>query len=97
MDLYRGRRCVVPNVRGLTLIQAKTRIKRARRRLGTLSKVRSTKVERGRVLRQTPSRGDAYGSVGASTSYSAAVAESSSRAQLRAGQAPLRGAEKQRN
>jgi hypothetical protein len=50
-------RCVVPNVRGKSLKQAKSRIRRAHCKTGRVSRAYSASVPRGRVIRQAPKPG----------------------------------------
>jgi hypothetical protein len=50
-------RCVVPNVRGRTLKQAKSRIQRARCKAGRVARAYSRSVRRGSVISQTPRPG----------------------------------------
>jgi hypothetical protein len=50
-------RCVVPNVRGRTLKQAKSRIQRAHCKPGRVARAYSRSVRRGRVISQTPRPG----------------------------------------
>jgi hypothetical protein len=50
-------RCVVPNVRGRTLVRAKARIRRAGCKTGSIRRSFSSSVRRGRVVSQTPRAG----------------------------------------
>lgn len=50
-------RCVVPNVRGRSLEQAKSRIRRAHCKTGRLVRAYSASVRRGRVISQAPKPG----------------------------------------
>jgi serine/threonine-protein kinase len=50
-------KCVVPNVKGKTLVAARTRIKAALCALGSVKKAFSATVPRGRVRSQTPRPG----------------------------------------
>ena len=50
-------RCVVPNVRGRTLVGAKTRIRRAGCATGSVRRTFSSSVRQGRVISQTPRAG----------------------------------------
>jgi hypothetical protein len=52
-----ARRCVVPNVRRLTLARAERAIRRANCRVGRVARRRSRAVRRGRVLAQAPRPG----------------------------------------
>jgi hypothetical protein len=50
-------RCVVPNVRGMSLLSAKARIRRGRCVTGSIRRKYSGSVRRGRVIAQTPRAG----------------------------------------
>jgi hypothetical protein len=50
-------KCVVPKLRGLTLKKAKARIKRAHCTVGKITRKRSVKSKRGKVLTQKPKPG----------------------------------------
>ncbi|MGH3080169.1 MAG: PASTA domain-containing protein [Gaiellaceae bacterium] len=50
-------RCVVPNIRGRTLVKAKAAIKRSRCRTGRVRKAYSRAVRKGLVISQTPRAG----------------------------------------
>jgi trypsin len=50
-------RCVVPNLRGKTLAEARTALARAHCRLGAVRRAYSLTVRRGRVIRQAPRAG----------------------------------------
>jgi uncharacterized delta-60 repeat protein len=57
-------KCVVPNVRGKTLRVARSRIARARCAVGQVTSKSSQRVERGRVLSQSPRAGSRLGKGG---------------------------------
>jgi beta-lactam-binding protein with PASTA domain len=46
-------RCVVPNVKGKTLTQARTRLAARRCRLGRVARAYSARVRRGRIIGQS--------------------------------------------
>ena len=50
-------RCVVPKVVGLTLKRAKTRIVKARCKVGRVARKTSAKMKKGRVVAQKPKPG----------------------------------------
>jgi eukaryotic-like serine/threonine-protein kinase len=50
-------RCVVPNLRGKSLKQAKSRIRQAHCKTGRLVRAYSRSVRRGRVISQAPKPG----------------------------------------
>jgi hypothetical protein len=54
--------CIVPNVRGLTLRVARTRIVQRNCSVGVVRRAYSTTVRSGRVIKQTPRSGMALGS-----------------------------------
>lgn len=55
--VVRQLRCVVPNVRGRSLQQAKSRIRRAHCKTGRVVRAYSSSVKRGRVISQSPKPG----------------------------------------
>jgi uncharacterized delta-60 repeat protein len=49
--------CIVPNVKGKTLVAAKTAIRKAHCSIGKVTSAFSSKVKKGRVISQTPNAG----------------------------------------